>query len=206
MPLALHVFEPRYRQLIADLLDSEDPQPPEFGVVLLRQGWEVGRLGDLHPVGTSAQVSDVLPLPDGRCDLSATGDRRFRIEQLHPEEKAYLVASVSWLPEPDGELSDTALPATRAVIVDYLDALRQLRVHLDEPELDLAESDPRAMSYLVARLASLPAADRQILLAEPDTAGRLRRCRAILRRETELIRQLHAIPVSAQAFQPGPAD
>ena len=42
MRLSLHVFEPRYRQLVADLLDDQDPGAPEFGVVALRQGWEVG--------------------------------------------------------------------------------------------------------------------------------------------------------------------
>ncbi|HEX2904067.1 MAG TPA: LON peptidase substrate-binding domain-containing protein, partial [Jatrophihabitans sp.] len=155
MPLALHVFEPRYRQLVADLLDDEDPRAPEFGVVALRQGWEVGEVGQLHQVGTSARVVDVFPLPDGRCDLTATGERRFRIHTLHPDEQPYLVATVEWLPERAGRLSDSAVSATRQAVAQHRLALAQLGVVFEEPELELAVADALAMSYQIARLPSL---------------------------------------------------
>src|SRR3954453_140621 len=93
MRLSLHVFEPRYRQLVADLLGAEDPSAPEFGVVALRQGWEVGSLGKLHEIGTSARVTGVLPHPDGRCDLAALGERRFAIEALDTGSKPYLLGT-----------------------------------------------------------------------------------------------------------------
>ncbi len=204
MPLSLHVFEPRYRQLVADLLDDQDPRAPEFGVVALRQGWEVGALGDVHPVGTSARVTDVLPLPDGRCDLSAVGERRFRIEELHPDERPYLMATVTWLPEPLGPVSTAAVEATRRAISRHDQALRALNVEYEQPGIDPDVEDPQTVSYQVARLASLPLVDRQRLLGEPDTATRLASARAVLRRETELILQLRAIPVSAASFHNGP--
>ena len=139
MPLSLHVFEPRYRQLVADLLDDQDPRAPEFGVVALRQGSEVGDVGDVHEIGTSARVTDVLPLPDGRCDLAAVGERRFRILELHPQERPYLMATVQWLPEPAGQLSDTAVAATRRAVARYDEALQALQVSFEQPDLEPSE-------------------------------------------------------------------
>lgn len=245
MPLSLHVFEPRYRQLVADLLNDQDPSAPEFGVVALRGGWEVGELQDLHEVGTAARVTDVLPLGDGRCDLSAIGERRFAIEQLDATSRPYLVATVRWLAEPDGQLSARLVLSTRRAIQRHRSALAQLNVTYAESDAeragaDQAESgdpggdsgtvqgpsagggmpgpgDPlesafgraaglepataRALSYAVARQSWLPLADRQRLLACPDTAARLREARAVLRRESELVSQLHAVPVTAAAFR-----
>ena len=85
MRLSLHVFEPRYRQLVADLLNAEDP-----GRARVRGGGAAARLGGRRAaatstqVGTTARVTDVLPHPDGRCDLTAVGEQRFRIEALDP--------------------------------------------------------------------------------------------------------------------------
>jgi len=209
MSLSLHVFEPRYRQLVADLLNEHDPRAPEFGVVALRGGWEVGELQDLHQVGTAARVTDVLPLPDGRCDLSAVGERRFVIEQVDTTARPYLMATVRWLPELDGEVSGGLVLGTRRAIQRHREALRRLGVDYagdeaedgDGPE---APTGPRELSYSVASQSWLPLADRQQLLACADTAGRLRTARAILRRETELVLQLRAVPVTAAAFRPAP--
>ncbi|MFL6161183.1 MAG: LON peptidase substrate-binding domain-containing protein [Jatrophihabitantaceae bacterium] len=244
MPLSLHVFEPRYRQLVADLLNDQDPRAPEFGVVALRGGWEVGELRELHPVGTTARVTDVLPLPDGRCDVSAIGERRFVIEQLDTTSRPYLMATVRWLAEPDGRLSVGLLLGAQLAMQRHRKALAQLNVDYLEPEPG-PDPDPRpgqeptgerpdptgerpdptggrpdptggrpdptggrpdsavarALSYAVARQSWLPLVDRQLLLACPDTAARLREARAILRRETELVSRLRAVPVTAAAFR-----
>ena len=252
MPLSLHIFEPRYRQLIADLLNEQDPQAPEFGVVALRGGWEVGTLQDLHEVGTTARVTDVLPLPDGRCDLSAIGERRFVVEQLDTAVRPYLMATVRWLGEPDGALPAALVSSTRRAMQRHRQALARLDVHYAEPPgpagppeagpkprsrprapqrvpirpvltrsvltrlaltrlaLTRLAADPvrltdpiaaRELSYAVARLSWLPLADRQQLLACPDTATRLRSARTVLRRETVLVSQLRAVPVTAAAFR-----
>jgi Lon protease-like protein len=202
MRLSLHVFEPRYRQLVADLLSAEGPGAPEFGVVALRQGWEVGELGDVHDVGTSARVTDVLPHADGRCDLAAVGEHRFVLESLDTASKPYLVATVRRLPEPDGELRPGLAGSVRHALEAHLQTLAELDADLG----DLAEppdsgTDARALSYAVAKLPSLPVADRQALLSVADTAARLQAGRAVLRRETELLRQLRAVPITAATFR-----
>lgn len=202
MRLSLHVFEPRYRQLVADLLGGEGPGAPEFGVVALRQGFEVGELGDVHDIGTSARVTDVLPHSDGRCDLAAVGEHRFVLESLDTASKPYLVGTVRRLAEPDGELRPGLAGAVRRALDAHLRTLALLNADFG----DLAETpelgtDARALSYTVAKLPSLPVVDRQSLLSVPDTAARLRAGRAVLHRETELLRQLRAVPITAATFR-----
>ncbi|MDQ2836380.1 MAG: LON peptidase substrate-binding domain-containing protein [Actinomycetota bacterium] len=209
MRLSLHVFEPRYRQLVADLLNADESGAPVFGVVALRQGWEVGELKDVYGIGTTARVTDVLPHPDGRCDLTAVGERRFAIESLDTGSQPYLMGTVSILPEPDGELRPGMAAATRRALQIHRRALVDLEVDFGDEfgfeDADQASLDARGLSYSVARLASLPLADRQKLLEVPDTAGRLRAARSVLRRENELLMQLRAVPVTASTFRTGPA-
>jgi Lon protease-like protein len=212
MRLSLHVFEPRYRQLVADLLNAEDPGAPEFGVVALKQGWEVGELKDVYDVGTTARVTDVLPHPDGRCDLAAVGERRFVIESLDTTSQPYLMATVYPLGEPAGEQRPGPIAAVHRALEAHLNTLTDLDADLgDLDELadlvadDELGKDPQALSYAVAKLMSLPLSDRQALLAVVDTAGRLRAARSVLRRETELLRQLRAVPASAATFRSGSA-
>jgi uncharacterized protein len=203
MQLSLHVFEPRYRQLVADLLSAEGPGAPEFGVVALRQGWEVGELGDVHTIGTSARVTDVLPHADGRCELAAVGEDRFVIESVDTGSKPYLVGAVRRLTESDGGLRPELAGSVRRALETHLRTLAALNADLAEAaELG---ADARTLSYAVATLPSLPLADRQALLGAPDTAARLVAARAVLRRETELLRHLRAVPITAATFRrPGP--
>ena len=210
MRLSLHVFEPRYRQLVADLLNAGEAGAPEFGVVALRQGWEVGELKDVFDVGTTARVTDVLPHPDGRCDLSAVGERRFTIESLDTTSQPYLMAAVRELPELAGRLDPDSIGSVSRAVVGYLRALAELGADLSDAAglSDVLgenpdQADAQAMSYAVSRLSSLPLSDRQHLLAVPDTGARLRAGRSVLRRENELLRQLHAVPATAATFRAG---
>jgi hypothetical protein len=169
----------------------------------------------------------VLPLADGRCDLSAIGERRFAIEELDTTSRPYLMATVRWLAETDGQLSAGLLLGTQRAMQRHRSALARLNVNYAEPDDAPTDADPatgdqpgptgsagegaspaglnptiaRALSYAVARQTWLPLADRQRLLACPDTASRLREARVILRRESELVSQLHAVPVTAAAFR-----
>jgi Lon protease-like protein len=199
MPLSLHVFEPRYRQLVADLLSDTDPAAPVFGVVALRQGWEVGELSDVHDVGTTARVTDLVPHPDGRCDLTAVGERRFTIQSIDTASQPYLMASVRYLGEPAGDIEPGDSEKVRQALLGHLNVLAALT----ETEVDLSTPPVTdlSLSYAVARLPTLPLEDRQLLLSCGDTAGRLAAARRILRRETILMRQLHSVPAGASAFR-----
>ena len=147
----------------------------------------------LFEVGCTAELRQVTELADGGFDLVTVGRRRFRLVDVDPEAEAYLTAEVEWLPEPAGqeEIADLLAPRVLAVFRQYLGLIRA------EPE-ELSEQlpgDPTVISHLVAATAALTLADRQRLLAIPDTAARLRAELRLLSREAALLRQVRAVPV-----------
>ena len=76
--LPLHVFEPRYREMVDDVLVGE---PREFGVVLIERGSEVGG-GDVRSdIGTLARIVQAQPFPDGRWALATVGTRRIVVDE-----------------------------------------------------------------------------------------------------------------------------
>ena len=109
-PLSLHIFEPRYRELTTDLLNEVVPDQ-RFGVITIRQGWEVGEdnVDSLHDVGCTAVLSSVRQLAGGRYDITATGQRRFRLLQIDREAAPYLMARVQWLPDTEPAEDSPAL-------------------------------------------------------------------------------------------------
>ena len=193
--LPLHVFEERYRVLVRELLELPDEQR-RFGVVAIRTGREVGADGvtALHEVGCGAHLRRVTPYEDGRFDLVTTGTQRFRLTALE-DGSPYPAGRVEWLPDELGSEPDAALldPAVRAAFRDYQSALAGARGQEPPDELDLPDS-ALVLSYLVAASVVVDLEDRQRLLAEPDGVARLRAERALLRRETTLLRTLTAAP------------
>ncbi|RKR87169.1 hypothetical protein BDK92_1442 [Micromonospora pisi] len=200
--LPLHIFEERYRELVRHLIGLPDGTPREFGVVAIRSGWETrpaaGQGGSdaavtLHEIGCTAEVRQITELADGRFDLVTVGRRRFRINEVDESAAPYLTAEVEWLPEPGGqeEAADLLAPRVLAVFRQYLSLVRAEPEEISEQLPD----DPTVLSHLVAATASLTVADRQRLLATPDTAGRLRAELRLLSREAALLRQVRAVPV-----------
>jgi Lon protease-like protein len=155
--LPLHIFEERYKQMIADVQKGHT----EFGVVL------AGEKGIVN-TGCTATVEKVLKeYPDGRLDLITVGRRRFEIILLN-DEKPYLRGAVQYF---DDEATDPIAPEVRKRVVESYNDLRTLEdsnpVH--EPEL----SDPQ-LSFQLAQV--VPDLDfRQILLATRSEADRMRR-------------------------------
>ena len=198
--LPLHVFEERYRALVAELVEQPDDAGPRFfGVVAIRVGREVGAdvftAGDgataLHEVGCTAELRSVEAYPDGRFDLVTAGSRRFRVLDLDTS-RAYLQAEVEWLDEPAGEaaavLTGNVLRQFRA----YRDALLEVQGLVGAA--DALPGDPSVLSYLVAATMVLDLGDHQSLLAAPDTATRLLLELGLLRRESALLRVLPLPP------------
>ncbi|HVS32741.1 MAG TPA: LON peptidase substrate-binding domain-containing protein [Thermoanaerobaculia bacterium] len=75
--MPLHIFEPRYRKMVADALDRDK----RFGIVLLRPGWESDYFGApaIHQFGTVGTIEQAVALDDGRYNILVHGDVRFRI-------------------------------------------------------------------------------------------------------------------------------
>jgi Lon protease-like protein len=109
--LPLHIFEPRYREMVADALRSDRL----IGMVLLRPGWESEYDGRpaVYPVGCSGVITHVERLPDGRFNIVLRGLDRFRI-LTEDHQRSYRRADVDPLREPPIDARDrTALKALR---------------------------------------------------------------------------------------------
>ncbi len=102
--LPLQIFEQRYRRLMRDLLAHPvDGDRRFFGVVAIRQGWEVEKVAPaeaLYDVGCTARLQRAVPLPDGGFRVVTVGGDRFRIlDVVVGEDPPYLQAEVEWLAE-----------------------------------------------------------------------------------------------------------
>ena len=194
--LPLHIFEPRYRQLLVDLQDVPEEERG-FGVIAIREGHEVGTDGvrALHAVGTFASLREVTTLPDGRSDIVAVGTHRFRVLDL-VDGLPYAQARVEWLEEEPG---DASIPLARSVAArfqEYRDLLT------DEPEDTELPDDARVLSYLVGAAVVADLGTRQGFLEATDDSTRLRDELTFLRRETALIQHVPSLPAVDLAREP----
>lgn len=95
MPLSLHIFEDRYKQMMNACISEKIP----FGVVLISEGVEaLGPLANPHLMGCSARITQVQPLGQGRMNLVAVGEERFRVLNLDRDSQQYLVGEVEMEP------------------------------------------------------------------------------------------------------------
>ena len=193
-PLPLHIFEQRYRDLVAELLSRPEGELRRFGVVAIRSGREAGpTVPDLHAVGCAAVVRSASAYTDGRYDLLSLGVRRFRLLDVDASAQSFLVGRVQWLSEPvgDSERAARLVEPVQSAMLGYVERL----VATGEAEVDLPElpDEPLALSYLVGAALLLPLTERQQLLEAPDAARRLRQVLSLLRRETVLLEELAAV-------------
>jgi uncharacterized protein len=169
--LPLHVFEPRYRAMMRDVLAGDQ----EFGVVLIERGSEVGG-GDVRfGVGTLAHIVQSSELSDGRFALAAVGVQRFRVERWLPDDP-YPRAEIVLLDEIDQPPGAVDLGARVGRVAAALQTVYELAARLQGrgavPPFEIS-SDPEQAAYEVAALASLGPLDAQRVLELPDTAARL---------------------------------
>ncbi|MEV4731027.1 LON peptidase substrate-binding domain-containing protein [Saccharopolyspora sp. NPDC049426] len=205
--LPLNIFEPRYRDLVQDLLNEAVPDR-RFGVVTIRQGWEVGEdnVDSLYDVGCTAVLDEARQLPGGRYDVTAFGERRFRLLQIDRESAPYLLARVQWLPDTEPE-PDT--PGRRERLTAGARDAHQ-RYHASgmrsgPREVPGEDSESADLSYLLADDCVLTTEDRQALLEETDPLIRLRTVRKLLLREAEFLRELRAVPAPLAEFAQQPS-
>jgi Lon protease-like protein len=122
--LPLHIFEDRYRALTRHCLDTGAP----FGVVLIRDGREVGadRSLALAGVGALVEIREAGRYPDGRYDLLAAATGRFAIDTVDPAREPYLVADVTPLEDEVGDEARAERLAASAIrrFVRYLELMR----------------------------------------------------------------------------------
>jgi uncharacterized protein len=185
--LPLQIFEPRYREMIERCL-AEDLA---FGILLIKEGDEVGAAALPHVIGTIARIVDVARLADGRMNIIVAGITRFELLE-RSTDRAYLTGSIRLLSDENVDLKKAERAARRVaqLFQSYANALRKI-TEMDEDsakeELQLAK-DPTVLSYAIAASLPISLLDKQALLATSTTIQRLQREVAILERELELLR------------------
>ena len=186
MRMPLHIFEERYKAMIGDCVEREAP----FGVVLIRDGPEVGGPAEPFRVGTTARITQVQHLEEGRMNLLALGERRFDLVEII-REIPHMVGLVSFKEETVGEVSSELM---EEVGQDYGQFLRHVATMAGSWNAPVqVPGDAQDLSFeAVATLTSsieLPQGLRQQLL-EFDTAGeRLSHLLPLLKRANELIQE-----------------
>lgn len=169
--LPLHVFEPRYRQMVHDLL-ADDVHPPEFGVVMIERGSEVGGGDERSAIGTVARIVDIQVARDGRYALVVAGTERLRVNAWLPDDP-YPLADVDRWPDDDGAaVAGEAIEAVHARVRAINELARAVGDPAPPPDAEISD-DPRLALFHLAALSPLGAADRQRILAAPGAAERL---------------------------------
>jgi uncharacterized protein len=157
MVLPLHIFEPRYRALVDDVLAGDR----EFGVTLITRGHEVGGDDERADVGTVARIVQAEEQEDGRWLVIAVGVRRVRIDRWL-DDRPYPHAIVEDLPDPpDGAGMPTGIETRlRRVLAMYAE------LGFDGvPATFEVEPDPNVACWQIAVVAPLTPFDAQRVLA-----------------------------------------
>ncbi len=198
--LPLHVFEPRYRRMVADCLAGER----RLAVVMLRPGWERDYQGrpPIHAVAGAGDVIQSEVLTDGRYNIMLDGRMRIRIEEELPRDVPYRVVRArrlgDVLAESDRASLEERLLTLRAAHAKLLEALGQAHADL-VGRLTVAGASPGAV---VDRIVSavVPDADvRQRLLETVDVSARLDLA-------TTALLDLLALVAGAESDEPGGED
>jgi len=158
---ALHIFEPRYKELIGECL----AQDREFGIVLLD---ETG----LRKVGTRTSVVDVIErFEDGRLNIIVEGSDRFEIAEMG-EGRSFLTAEIVDYPDAEPSPPDEA----------YEECLMEYRRVVTASGLDLEEPVPdhRGLAFRVAAQIALPPIAKQQILEMRSETERLALVRQLL--------------------------
>jgi Lon protease-like protein len=181
--LPLHIFEDRYRLMIRRCL-AEDTS---FGVVLIKEGHEVGETAEPHLVGTMARIVESSHLPDGTMNILTVGTERFRIRHLLYDQP-YLRGEVEFYPMPDPvdvEPLTGLAQVVRTQIGRYIELIAQaagLQIQIGEvPET------PQKIGYLAAVALQVENDEKQALLDSSSLAKILADEITLLRRENALL-------------------
>jgi Lon protease-like protein len=154
VPLPLHIFEPRYKEMVAECL----AQNRTFGVVrALEQG--------LAEVGCTAEITTIVKeYEDGRIDLVTEGRKRFELLAIN-QDRSYLQAEVLMIEDEPG----SALPADTARAIE----LHAQLLAAAGARQDLSEADPAVISFHLAGSLPLDLDLKQQILAMRSEAARL---------------------------------
>ena len=186
MPLPLHIFEDRYKTMIADCIRENRP----FGVVMIEEDSAAfGEPAKPVVIGCTAEIAQVQPLDEGRMFIMTVGRERFRIVRLE-YDKPYLVGTVAPAPldVDDEEVTAEEAESLEPLVLAYLHKLARFG-HI-ELDADQIPSDPEGLIYLAATLIQLPTEEKQVFLAIDRASELVRALSHVYRRELALMQTM----------------
>ena len=166
VPRPLLIFEPRYREMVADALKGNRI----IGMVLLRPGYEKDYEGrpPIYGIGCAGVIEDYEQLPDGRYGVLLRGLTTFRVVS-EDQRKPYRLARVEAVPDLLTDEERGPLSTMRERLARLLDTVLPLGVEPPDPGLDDAE-----FVNLIAQALSMPEDARQDLLERNSVLSRAR--------------------------------
>lgn len=184
MALPLHVFEPRYRQMTTECLDTGAP----IGIVLALTEGDIERETPAH-IGTMARICDYQRLPDGRYNLLTVGTQRFEVVELHYDHPyiSGLVRPLKDEPADDTGTTTELAREGRAILQEYLQLVLRL-LGSEDFAIEIPEQ-AEDLSFLIASSLSCEDDEKQRLLEISSVTERLAAGVRLLRDEVEVLRR-----------------
>ena len=166
--LPLHIFEPRYQQLVRDCLDAPEH---EFGIVLIDRGSEVGGGDSRLPVGVIATMVQVAAMDGGQFAVVTVGTRRIRVTRWLSDDP-YPRAEIEDWPDELGDVSMDRLEATASRARSCAGLAVEMGDRPGVPAVELT-GDRSADTFLLAAISPFGPADLYAVLCAPGPATRL---------------------------------
>ena len=188
MPLTLRIFEERYLKLLGDLMGTDEPQ---FGVVGISRGLEVGGGDGRMSIGTIASVSEIGTTGEF-FGLESAGTRRFRVVEWLPDDP-YPVAQIDLLP--DLVWDDSLMPARVHLeaqvrkLLSFASEFGQLQFGAD---VELSD-DPMSACWQLAGVLPVGELDRFDLLSSTSAEELIAQTHAIVATADDTLRAMLAI-------------
>jgi Lon protease-like protein len=169
--LPLHVFEPRYREMVSDALDGDRI----IGMVLLRPGWEGDYEGrpEIYQVGCAGLITHAERTVDGRYNVVLRGFEKFRISR-EDQERSYRRAEVDPILETMNEADREVMRAERRRLETLL--VPQPEGRGVDPKMPPSMPDEELVNAL-AQYLDLEVVEKQALL---ERDGLVNRCRSLI--------------------------
>lgn len=193
--LPLHIFEPRYRQMLSDIEDERNL----FGISFFEAGESTVDRPETGTVGCVAEVREVQPLDDGRSNIVTFGVIRYRVLEFVDLGKPYLTAEVEFFEDLGDD--EILLKAASDEIFDLFERVAKAAFDLSGnrgrfPEIQ--KSDPEHLSFLVAAAFNLDNELKYDLLKIESTLERFEKLRTLLESAVDKMEDNAAIHKAAR--------
>ena len=184
-PLRLHIFEKRYRTMIDDCIHLSKP----FVVALISQGAEaLKELAEPYGIGTTARITQVQRLVDGRMNIVAVGEKRVRIMAIEKDLQPYLVGDIRPFPLLTSSPDDVQAEAKR--LSQWIERYMELLSAGNEEKVEISKlaAAPVELAYTTASMLQISNAQKQEILSLESDLELLQRMNMILRQEYALLK------------------